>query len=88
MSQVDNLDELLWQLRSQAQKENYAKVIFLASQILELESSSAEAYYLRGNAKAGLGNLADAIVDMTSTLKIEPNHMLALIKRAEYAKLI
>lgn len=85
MTLSPDIDTLQTQADSYFRKELYSKALLLYSQILCANPDDTDTLYKRGKAKNCLGNIAGAIQDMTHVLAIDPEHVLARVKRSEYA---
>lgn len=62
-------------------KFEYETAINYFDQLIELNPSDAEAYFLRGTAKSNLMIIDESIADYDKAIELEPNYMEALANR-------
>ena len=60
----------------------YYDAINDCNQLLSIDSSNAGAFYIRGCAHEKLGEIDKGIEDLTTVLKLDPNHVNAAFARA------
>ena len=79
-----------WASRNMLASDNYKEAIDILNVLLRSDKESYEAYYLRGYAKLGLGDLLGAEQDLSRSLEINPVYTEAFhyrgIVRSEMGK--
>ncbi|MUG96841.1 Hsp70 family protein [Scytonema sp. UIC 10036] len=63
------------------QQKDFQKAIALYTQVIQLNSRSAEAYAKRGSSHYMLGDFQGAIADYTEAIALSPNHATTYINR-------
>jgi tetratricopeptide (TPR) repeat protein len=54
-------------------ENNYTQMLILSNELIEIDSSEAFYYYIRGIAKYKLNNMTDAAGDFTACINMKPN---------------
>lgn len=63
---------IAWASRNMIASDNYDEAIEILGAVIRSDKNSDEAYYLRGYAKLGLGDLMGALQDLTTALELNP----------------
>lgn len=63
---------IAWASRNMLASDNYDEAIDILNVLIRSDKESYEAYFLRGYAKFGLGDLLGALQDFTTSLEINP----------------
>lgn len=63
--------------------ERYEAVIEGSTHVIEIDDTSASAFYLRAKAHQGLNDLLNALADLTRTIALKEDYMEAYLSRAE-----